>query len=189
VAAAAAAGGGGSGRQGVVIVGGGPAGLSAALMLSQRGWTDITVVERNESVTFTDPQRWAGGGWVFWWALLISWLGCRRVRAQRGGAGKGEPPVHQAHELTRTLPAPHHRCLYVAAPRAPAPAAHPLARRSFVYALDGRSSRLLQQLGLLRQLQERALDGRWASYVLVSPGGEAKVVADSAESEEQEVGG
>ena len=32
----------------VVIVGGGPSGLGAALMLAQRGWTNITVLERGQ---------------------------------------------------------------------------------------------------------------------------------------------
>lgn len=37
-------------KSGVLVVGGGPAGLAAALMLSKRGWTDITVLEQNSSV-------------------------------------------------------------------------------------------------------------------------------------------
>jgi hypothetical protein len=54
--------------------------------------------------------------------------------------------------------------------------------------MDGRSSRLLQQFGLLGELQRLALDGRWTSYVLVSPEGAAKEVPNRAKSEEQEVG-
>jgi hypothetical protein len=44
-------------KSGAVIVGGGPVGLAAALMLSRRGWKDITVVEQQSSVTFVNPDR------------------------------------------------------------------------------------------------------------------------------------
>jgi NADPH-dependent 2,4-dienoyl-CoA reductase/sulfur reductase-like enzyme len=44
-------------KEGVAVVGGGPAGMATALMLAQRGWTDITVIERLPMVTHMDPQR------------------------------------------------------------------------------------------------------------------------------------
>jgi cation diffusion facilitator CzcD-associated flavoprotein CzcO len=44
-------------KSGAVIVGGGPVGLAAALMLSRRGWKDITVVEQQSSVTYVNPDR------------------------------------------------------------------------------------------------------------------------------------
>ncbi|MSO48327.1 MAG: FAD-dependent oxidoreductase [Acidobacteria bacterium] len=33
-----------------VVLGGGPAGLAGAYKLSQRGWTDVTVLERSSQV-------------------------------------------------------------------------------------------------------------------------------------------
>ncbi len=44
-------------KEGVVVVGGGPAGMATALMLAQRGWTDITVIESHDTVQHIDPQR------------------------------------------------------------------------------------------------------------------------------------
>jgi 2-polyprenyl-6-methoxyphenol hydroxylase-like FAD-dependent oxidoreductase len=41
----------------VVIVGGGPAGVGTALMLAQRGWKHITVVERTRSITYAPPDK------------------------------------------------------------------------------------------------------------------------------------
>ena len=41
----------------VVIIGGGPAGLGTALMLAQRGWTDITVLEKRPSANYYEPDK------------------------------------------------------------------------------------------------------------------------------------
>jgi kynurenine 3-monooxygenase len=41
----------------VLIVGGGPAGLAAALMLAQRGWTEITVLERRMAANDYEPDK------------------------------------------------------------------------------------------------------------------------------------
>lgn len=43
-----------SGCQNVVIVGGGPSGLAIALMLAKRGWTEITVLEKEKRLTITN---------------------------------------------------------------------------------------------------------------------------------------
>jgi len=41
----------------VVVIGGGPAGLGAALMLAQRGWQDITVLEKRPSADYYEPDK------------------------------------------------------------------------------------------------------------------------------------
>jgi kynurenine 3-monooxygenase len=41
----------------VLIVGGGPAGLATALMLARRGWTKITVLEKNISAGYYQPDK------------------------------------------------------------------------------------------------------------------------------------
>lgn len=41
----------------VVIIGGGPAGLSSALMLAKRGWTNITVLEKRPSADYYEPDK------------------------------------------------------------------------------------------------------------------------------------
>ncbi len=38
-------------------MGGGPAGLASAIMLAERGWTDITVVEKREDVAVDTAER------------------------------------------------------------------------------------------------------------------------------------
>lgn len=43
--------------QKVVIVGGGPAGLTTALMLAHRGWTNITVLEKRKSADYYEPDK------------------------------------------------------------------------------------------------------------------------------------
>jgi 2-polyprenyl-6-methoxyphenol hydroxylase-like FAD-dependent oxidoreductase len=40
-----------------LIVGGGPAGLAAALMLAQRGWTGITVLEKRVAADYYEPDK------------------------------------------------------------------------------------------------------------------------------------
>jgi 2-polyprenyl-6-methoxyphenol hydroxylase-like FAD-dependent oxidoreductase len=44
-------------RRNVLIVGGGPAGLATALMLAQRGWKDITVLEKRTSADYYEPDK------------------------------------------------------------------------------------------------------------------------------------
>ena len=44
-------------RRTAIIAGGGPSGLAAALMLHQRGWHRIIVLERNSSATAFDKNR------------------------------------------------------------------------------------------------------------------------------------
>jgi kynurenine 3-monooxygenase len=44
-------------RCNVLIVGGGPAGLATALMLAQRGWTEITVLEKRMAVNDYEPDK------------------------------------------------------------------------------------------------------------------------------------
>jgi kynurenine 3-monooxygenase len=46
-----------SSRRNVLIVGGGPAGLAAALMLAQRGWTEITVLEKRMAADYYEPDK------------------------------------------------------------------------------------------------------------------------------------
>ncbi|CAN0421810.1 unnamed protein product [Discosporangium mesarthrocarpum] len=43
-------------KDGAVVVGGGPTGMATALMLAKRGWTGITVLERNPSASYFDPN-------------------------------------------------------------------------------------------------------------------------------------
>ncbi len=44
-------------RDRVAIVGGGPAGLATALMLANRGWTNITVLERRAAADYYEPEK------------------------------------------------------------------------------------------------------------------------------------
>lgn len=44
-------------RNNVAIVGGGPAGLSTALMLAKRGWTNITVLEQRTAADYYEPDK------------------------------------------------------------------------------------------------------------------------------------
>lgn len=44
-------------RSNVTIVGGGPAGLGVALMLAQRGWTGITVLEKRHTANYYEPDK------------------------------------------------------------------------------------------------------------------------------------
>ncbi|NBD33191.1 MAG: FAD-dependent oxidoreductase, partial [Cyanobacteria bacterium] len=41
----------------IVIVGGGPAGFGTALMLAQRGWKDITVIEKRPAADYYEPDK------------------------------------------------------------------------------------------------------------------------------------
>ena len=41
----------------VLIVGGGPAGLATALMLTKRGWTNITVLEKRAAADYYEPDK------------------------------------------------------------------------------------------------------------------------------------
>ncbi len=49
-------------KSGVLIVGGGPAGLATALMLSKRGWKDISILESRATVDFEEPDKSFGEG-------------------------------------------------------------------------------------------------------------------------------
>jgi 2-polyprenyl-6-methoxyphenol hydroxylase-like FAD-dependent oxidoreductase len=41
----------------VLIVGGGPTGLATALMLANRGWTEITVLEKRRTADYYEPDK------------------------------------------------------------------------------------------------------------------------------------
>jgi hypothetical protein len=49
-------------------------------------------------------------------------------------------------------------------------------RRAFTYAVDGRGQQLFSLLGLMPQLQARAMDSRWAKLTLVGTDGKVTMV-------------